>query len=248
MTQPLVRIAQIESDELALRIRTVVQTDVILDDISDVNVTAVTAGQILEYGGSPIGWRATANSGGGLGDVILGSPITKGEFLVYQGSPSIWVNTDVIKLTNGRIVINGVSSTGSPSSNNNATLEISSSLPGILLQDTDGPSNEKNWRFIVSGGDLIGEMRSDSGTSSNRWLEVIRSGILNSEFSLFVGAEETAIRAVDGGAVELYHNNIDVAETTTAAAGGFRVNNQSTGAGFERVLTTSDLVPGGGGA
>lgn len=39
----------------------------------------------------------------------------------------------------------------------------------------------------------------------------------------------------------LYHVGTSVARTITAATGGLEVNNQETGAGFERVLTASDL-------
>ena len=246
MTQPLIRIAQIDSDELSLTIRTEIQTGVVLDDVSNVSVPSPIENQVLSFAGSPIGWIAVDNVAAGLGRAVLSSP-TKGDFLVYQGSPSIWVNTSSISLTGDRIILSGVSVTGSPAGSppttnmNDTSLEISSTLPGIMLKDIDGPSNEKVWRFIVSGGDLVGEMRSDSGTSSNRWLEVIRNGIQDSEFSLFVGAEETAIRAIDGGAVELYQGGSKVVETNTAIAGGLLVNNLLTGGGFERVLTTSDL-------
>jgi len=50
----------------------------------------------------------------------------------------------------------------------------------------------------------------------------------------------------NGVAVELQHTGAAtiVAQTATPAAGGFQVNNLATGAGLERVLTTSDL--GGG--
>ena len=44
------------------------------------------------------------------------------------------------------------------------------------------------------------------------------------------------------GDIGFYFNNVEVARTLTAASGGFEVNNTSTGAGFERVLTTSDLT------
>ncbi len=249
MTQPLIRILQIDSDELSLTIRTEIQTGVVLDDVSNVSVPSPIENQVLSFAGSPIGWIAVDNVAAGLGRVVLGSPgLLKGDFLVYQGSPSVWVNTSTISLTGDRIVLSGVSVTGSPAGSppttnmNDTSLEISSTLPGIMLKDTDGPSNEKVWRFIVTGGDLVGEMRSDSGTSSNRWLEVIRNGIQDSEFSLFVGTEETAIRAIDGAAVEFYHNNIKVVETATSAEGSLRV---LVGAGFERVLTESDLEGAG---
>jgi hypothetical protein len=41
--------------------------------------------------------------------------------------------------------------------------------------------------------------------------------------------------------VGLYQVGVEVARTLTAAAGGFQVNNTLTGAGFERVLTATDL-------
>jgi len=43
--------------------------------------------------------------------------------------------------------------------------------------------------------------------------------------------------------VFLYHSPDMVAQTTSAATGGLEVNNLATGAGFERVLTESDLEP-----
>jgi hypothetical protein len=45
------------------------------------------------------------------------------------------------------------------------------------------------------------------------------------------------------GAVALRHNATSTARTATTTNGGFEVNNQETGAGFERVLTESDLGP-----
>ena len=53
------------------------------------------------------------------------------------------------------------------------------------------------------------------------------------------------LEATPGGDVALFDNGTEVARTLAAASGGFEANNTLTGAGFERVLTTSDL---GGGA
>jgi hypothetical protein len=44
--------------------------------------------------------------------------------------------------------------------------------------------------------------------------------------------------------VKLHQNTAEVARTITAAAGGFAANNTLTGAGFERVLTASDIFGG----
>jgi hypothetical protein len=46
---------------------------------------------------------------------------------------------------------------------------------------------------------------------------------------------------VINGAVALFHNGTNMAQTQLAASGGLLVNNLFTGAGFERVLTTADL-------
>ncbi len=52
----------------------------------------------------------------------------------------------------------------------------------------------------------------------------------------------TLIDADPDDDVALFDEGVEVARTLPAASGGFQVNNTSTGAGFERVLTTSDLV------
>jgi hypothetical protein len=48
------------------------------------------------------------------------------------------------------------------------------------------------------------------------------------------------------GDVAMFHNGIEMARTALIGSGGFEVNNTVTGAGFERVLTVSDLGGGGG--
>jgi len=55
-------------------------------------------------------------------------------------------------------------------------------------------------------------------------------------------AEDVWIHMTRDGQVELRHNNTAMARTALIGSGGFEVNNTVTGAGFERVLTTSDLV------
>lgn len=53
--------------------------------------------------------------------------------------------------------------------------------------------------------------------------------------------EDIWVNCIRDGLVELRHNNVAVVQTLTAAAGGLQVNNTLTGAGFERVLTASDI-------
>ena len=61
---------------------------------------------------------------------------------------------------------------------------------------------------------------------------------------LQVNGGETGILITANDDVALFDNDVEVARTLPAASGGFQINNTSTGAGFERALTTSDLVSG----
>jgi hypothetical protein len=55
------------------------------------------------------------------------------------------------------------------------------------------------------------------------------------------GTERSLFEGDPDGNAQLFHIGVSVARTETAANGGLEVNNASTGGGFERVLTTSDL-------
>ena len=57
----------------------------------------------------------------------------------------------------------------------------------------------------------------------------------------------TAIRVTATSGVELGHQGNIIARSIAPGSGGLEVNNTLTGAGFERVLTVSDLSGGGGG-
>lgn len=56
------------------------------------------------------------------------------------------------------------------------------------------------------------------------------------------GGFRTLFTADPDNLAALYHQGSAVARTLVSSSGGFEVNNTSTGAGFERVLTTSDLT------
>jgi hypothetical protein len=265
MTQPLIRILQIEESELSLKIITTLREDAVLDDLSDVSSGSPNLNDALIWDGTK--WTPSPVGGAGVGGstILTNPPLTPGQLVVYDnvpggsppiGSPAAFYNTNILVLANhNQFQVKGESAvnfgsprvTGSPqtitsgSPANQTSLEIRANIPGLMFYDNDAAGNEKAWRFIVDDGDFIGELRSDSGKTSNRWLELVRSGTRLDELYLYIGQQEKAIHAVRGAAVELYHNNILVAETSTAATGGLRVNNLSTGAGFERVLTESDL-------
>ena len=83
--------------------------------------------------------------------------------------------------------------------------------------------------LLGDGTDVILELSNDSGVQ----LGFIRS---------FVAASSSLeIRNTNGGDVSLFHANNEVVRTVTAGNGGLEANNTETGAGFERVLTESDL-------
>ncbi len=88
---------------------------------------------------------------------------------------------------------------------------------------------------------------SSFGFNSTLFININGTGTNGS--NTFIGGLNSAGIEVDFGvAVRLRHgsSSVDVVETTTPAAGGLLANNQATGAGLERVLTTSDLGGGGG--
>lgn len=86
------------------------------------------------------------------------------------------------------------------------------------------------------------------GSNTLRLRNVMRGGTFILEGYTSGGGLTTSLTSVPGGAVDLYQSGIAVARTMNAIAGGFQVNNTLTGAGFERVLTASDISTGGGSA
>jgi hypothetical protein len=56
------------------------------------------------------------------------------------------------------------------------------------------------------------------------------------------GEEDIWLEMTRNADIALFHNNTEMARTDTVANGGFFVNNTVTGGGFERALTTADLV------
>ena len=112
---------------------------------------------------------------------------------------------------------------------------------------------------INVGANLIGTMgmttisrqriqTMGSAFSFNAQLFINIEGTGTNGGDVFIGGLNSASIEVEYGvAVRFQHGLVAavVAETTSAAAGGFLANNLATGAGLERVLTTADL--GGGG-
>ena len=108
----------------------------------------------------------------------------------------------------------------------------------ILRDSTDATTNIL-WRdhsasalFIGVNGSADAVFRSDIFLNGN----AIKTTQAN---------DESVLEYTVNAETSLYYNGTEVVRTLPAASGGFEVNNTSTGAGFERVLTTSDLSGAG---
>ena len=85
---------------------------------------------------------------------------------------------------------------------------------------------------VIRQANDIGGLRNDvlDTTGLARWAQADSAGVF----------EESWIEGTRNGQLEMFHNGTGMARTATAGNGGLEVNNTVTGAGYERVLTTSD--------
>jgi hypothetical protein len=130
----------------------------------------------------------------------------------------------------------------------------------VLLKDSSGNvKGDWGWNAaeaIMHIGNLINgqaiEIRADDFGGNPRVIlsadpdanTILRADI---DLDLQVANGETAFFGTANGKSAMYFNNNERARTLSAGAGGLEVDNQDTGGGFERVLTTSDLSGGGAG-
>lgn len=150
------------------------------------------------------------------------------------------------------------------------TVSESTSNQSLELNGTDVILNNDGFdRFLARGGGVIAVRSDDNVDASVRRLDfqhqdgtlraligqnggnfLIQSRINGDNITIGAfdagGVARTLIEADPDDDVALFDDGTEVARTLPAASGGFEVNNTSTGAGFERVLTTSDLSGGGG--
>lgn len=119
-----------------------------------------------------------------------------------------------------------------------------------LRTSGDGPdfygSSSANFiNYYNDAGVQLGYSQITYGTAPEDWTFKTYG---HGEGFRFIGEDSIGVAVtfleMDWVSVRLYDNNVEVARTVTAGAGGLQANNTATGAGFERVLTTSDL--GGG--
>jgi hypothetical protein len=96
---------------------------------------------------------------------------------------------------------------------------------------------------ILRGEDLAGVQRLGARFNFDAGGESYIAGFTTVAMRFMTGVEYAVLATLNAG-VDLRHDNTDMARTVAIGSGGFEVNNTVTGAGFERVLTTSDS--GGG--
>ncbi len=99
--------------------------------------------------------------------------------------------------------------------------------------------------FANSLGNIVG-FSDWQGTIDWTMQNSVHGGSILFEAQDSSGTVHSLISADPDDDVKLFDTNVEVARTLPVASGGFEIDNQATGAGFERVLTTADL--GGGGA
>ena len=141
--------------------------------------------------------------------------------------------------------------------------------PQILFQgDPDGAATlyfdgaetartgDGRMSIVGDATDSIVDFFSDNGLVQEAFIQMTHAGNFN--FKNLVNGGLVNIRADNAGGTErdlivadpdddvaLFDAGTEVARTLPAASGGFEANNTATGAGFERVLTTSDLTGAG---
>lgn len=97
----------------------------------------------------------------------------------------------------------------------------------------------------IADGTVANSMLTWSGTAWTEFSELLLShsaGALSMTVEDSLGVDQLVMLADADDTVSLYYDGAATLRTAAAASGGAEANNTSTGAGFERVLTASDLV------
>lgn len=116
--------------------------------------------------------------------------------------------------------------------------------PTLLLREDEVFIDMANDPTLTFSNGSIDVYTQYYDTSESEY--VFRLQAVDHDFRFLTSISETMMLMEDGGGVTGYYDGIDVFRSVAAASGGLEANNTSTGTGYERVLTTSDL--GGGGS
>jgi hypothetical protein len=162
---------------------------------------------------------------GALSDVTLTAPATGS---VLYKSAGDWLDTNAVDIDPAAAVQlrnNGVVRLATTS--NGITVTASGSLGLITLFASASVAAFLSMYNPTNGGVALKNQNPDA-----RLVQISTGG----------GEEDVWIDMVRDGLVGLRHNDVQMARTVVIGSGGFEVNNTLTGAGFERVLTVSDIT------
>ena len=155
------------------------------------------------------------------------------------------------------------------------SLYANGSSPGFKWNETDHTGDNRLWDALALSGVLTFRCLNDTESGATSWMTVTRSGNtataininattlnLNATTTIdlletndgsnsapthsFINDPDTGIYLAGVNQLGVTAGGVALWRTVAAASGGMEINNLSTGAGFERVLTTSDLGGGGG--
>ena len=182
MTQPTVRVLQIDQDELTAFVDARLGSPVSagateLTGLSDVTLDESTSSDYLYYDGATWVNQSIINAftvGDGLdGDVWEGSPIT------------IQVDSTVARRDATNTFQQANTFTAALVSNSSAAVVMNSAAPGLIFDESDAAADNQVWRIFAEGAVLTFDIRNDAGSTTNNWLTVGRSGATAGAIALF---------------------------------------------------------------
>lgn len=178
----------------------------------------VSAGTGLSGGGSLAADR-TINLDAALGDLNDVTDVAPATGSIIFKTAGDWVSSPaIIVVPAGSISLKHNTVTVFETLSTGAEIDIQEDVAHIFRI----LNNQGGVRLLInaSGGSGDGSISqvSNTGAVEDEWIHLTRNGD-----------------------VGLFFNGLEVARTLIAASGGLEIDNQSTGGGFERVLTTSDV-------
>lgn len=118
------------------------------------------------------------------------------------------------------------------------SIQLSTVLPTLASTThalTLAPANGRN--LALGAGGTSGRIQArNNGVASSLELNVLNG-------TIFLGNIAAQGMTIDATEVSVFHGGDEIWRSETPANGGLLINNQATGAGLERGLTTADLLP-----
>jgi hypothetical protein len=150
------------------------------------------------------------------------------ELLHIDGSATIW-QTDAAGTTQEDAWIT-FARNGAVALHFDGSVALETTASGIEIQDPNGLNIEQ--LVMAESGGTVHAIFTASAASV-----LLQAAAGSGQIAMQKSTNSVTIDTTD---VTLVHLGTDVARTLAAASGGLEANNTLTGAGFERVLTTSD--------